>query len=188
MNEKTLEYKGGKLSKIVIESLRPFIDKIKRTGVKKSIENLIPGINADEFVLKKIKHQLCKRRGIQLSGGLGRVDVQYRYDGIQIEFFGILRFFVKRITITDAQIIKSFDSIINQIEKKYILDDSYIINKTDTIICSLSDTQIYKPKTSEEKTLYDLAMLILLNYYKSSDDIPKWIEPALRNIAKGEFI
>ena len=188
MNEKTLEYKGGKLSKIVIESLRPFIDKIKRTGVKKSIENLIPGINADEFVLKKIKHQLCKRRGIQLSGGLGRVDVQYRYDGIQIEFFGILRFFVKRITITDEQIIKSFDSIINQIEKKYILDDSYIINKTDTIICSLSDTQIYKPKTSEEKTLYDLAMLILLNYYKSSDDIPKWIEPALRNIAKGEFI
>lgn len=38
MNEKILEYKGGKLSKIVIESLKPFIDKIKRTGVKKVLK------------------------------------------------------------------------------------------------------------------------------------------------------
>lgn len=188
MSDINAKYKGGQLTEIVIGAIAPFMEKIKSIGIKKSIENLIPGTNADKFVLEKIKYQLCKRRGIELAGGLGRADVQYRRDGIQIEFCGIIRLFIKKITITDKQIIKSFDSIIAQIEKKYISNDNYITDKIDSIIYSLSVTEIYKPKTSEEKTLYDLAMLILLNYYKSSDDVPKWIEPALANIGKGEFI
>ncbi len=188
MTERSSKYLGGKISEIVINALKPFIEKIKIKGIKKSVEDLIPGMSADKFVIEKIRYQLCKRRGIELGHGLGRADVQYRRRGIQIEFFGILRLFVKKITITDKQIISSFDSIITQIEKKYISDDDYITNKVDEIIYSLSVTKIYKPKTSEEKTLYDLAMLILLNYYKSSDEIPKWIEPALTNIGKGKFI
>lgn len=182
------DYKGGKLSEIIIVSLRPFLEKIKSNGIKKSIKNLLPGTDPDQFVLKKIKNQLVKRRGIELGKGLGRADIQYRYDGIQIEFVGVLRFLIKRITITDSQIIKSFDSILTQIEEKYILDDSYIIKKIDDIILHLSDTGIYRPKTSEEKTLYDLATLILLNYYKTSSDMPGWIKPAITNIGKGEFI
>ena len=164
------DYQGGRLSEVVINSLKPLLMKIKDIGIKKSIENILPGIDADEFVLSKIKNQLVKRREIELENGLGRLSVQYRYDGIQIECAGLIRLLVNKITITDEQIIKSFDNILSQIEEKYILDDKYILSKIDEIVLSLSETEIYKPETSEEKTLYDLAMLILINYYKNKEE------------------
>ena len=187
MNDKS-GYKGGKLSEVVINSLKPFLKKIKDIGIKKSIENILPGINADEFVLSKIKNQLVKRREIELDSGLGKLSVQYRYDGIQIECVGLIRLLINKITITDDQIIKSFDNILSQIEEKYIFNDEYILNKVDEIVLSLSGTEIYKPKTSEEKTLYDLAMLILINYYKDEDEKPHWLSKALLNISRGAFI
>ncbi len=181
-------YKGGQLSGIVVESLKKFFEKIKKNGIKKTVESFMPGIDADEFVLLKIRNQLKKRRGIELAHGLGRVDIQYRFGGVQIEFVGIIRYLIKKVTITDEQIIKSFDSIIKQIEENYIFDDSYITKKIDDVICHLSDTEIYKPETSEEKTFYDLATLILLNYYDDIEETPHWIKPAIENISQGEFI
>ncbi len=185
-----VDYKGGKLSEIVINSIKPFLGSIKEKGIKKSIENLLPGVKADDFVLSKIRNQLVKRREIELGKGLGRAAVQYRFDGIQIEFSGLVKIFINKITITDEQIIKSFNSIIDQIYKKYICNDLYLIEKIDDIVCSFSKTEIYKPKNSEEKTLYDLAMLVLINYYKSdfSENRPLWIEGALKNIESGKFI
>lgn len=188
MDDKLEKYHGGKLSEVVINSLKPFLEKIKLYGIKKTIEDFIPEVQLDKFVLRKIKTQLKKRRGIELGKGLGMVFVQYRYDGIQIEFSGIIRLLVNKITITDSQILRSFNSILSQIEKKYILDDKYVLDKIDEIVFELSKTQIYKPKTSEEKTLYDLALLILINYYNTLDEMPNWIQPALENIGKGEFI
>lgn len=183
------EYKGGKLSEIVIFSLRPFLEKLKRKGLKETICNLVPDFNPDEFILYKIRAQLSKRRGIELGKDfLGRISIQYRCDGIQIEPVGFFRLFIKKITITDLQILKSFSSILEQIEKKYIQDDKYIESRIDEIIFNLSLAGIYKPKTSEEKTLYDLALLILLNYYSGSKEMPIWIRHAMENIRKGEFI
>ena len=187
MND-TSDYQGGKLSEVVINSLKPFLKKIKDIGIKKSIENILPSINADEFVLSKIKNQLVKRREIELENNLGRLSVQYRYDGIQIECAGLIRLLVNKITITDEQIIKSFDNILSQIEEKYISNNEYILSKVDEIVLSLSETEIYKPKTSEEKTLYDLAMLILINYYKNEEKKPHWLNAALTNISRGTFI
>ena len=44
-------------------------------------------------------------------------------------------------------------------------------------------------QNSKEKTLYDFAMKILLNYYKlSSKKTPKWMNTAIENIGKGEFL
>lgn len=188
MSDKSNKYYGGKLSEVVINSLKPFLEKIKLYGIKKSIEDFIPGVQLDKFVLNKIKTQLKKRRGIKLGKYFGMVFVQYRYDGIQIEFSGASRFLIDKITITDNQILRSFNSILSQIEKKYILDDKYLLYKIDEIVFELAKTQIYKPKSSEEKTLYDLAILVLINYYNASDKIPDWIQPALENIIKGKFI
>ena len=176
------------LSEIVITAMLPYLEKIKKIGVKKSISNLLPEIDLDSFVLKKIKNQLSRRRTVELGKGLGRVDVQYRRDGIQIEPMGILRFLIKKITITDEQIIDSFDSILNQIEKNYIEDTRYITEKTRDIIAKISSTEIYKPKTSEEKTLRDLTLLILLNYYQKTNEIPQWTNSALENLGDGKFI
>ncbi len=183
------KYKGGQLSEIVIVSLRPFLEKLKNKGLKETVCDLIPGLDLDKFVLGKIKTQLAKLRGIELSRSyLGRINIQYRYDGIQIEPIGFLRLLIKKITITDLQILKSFNSILEQIEIKYIQNDEYIISRIDEIIFNLSRAGIYKPRTSEEKTLYDLAMLTLLNYYSGSNEMPIWIRHAMENIRKGEFI
>ena len=97
---KNYDFKGGQISKVIIDSLKPFLEKIKKVGLKKSIGALFPGKDADAFVLKKIKNQLAKKRAIELGKNLGRLEVQYRFDGIQIEPCGILRFLIKKITIS----------------------------------------------------------------------------------------
>ncbi len=182
------EYKCGKLSEVVIDSLRAFLGKIKKNGLKKTAEMFLPGVNLDDFVLQKIKNQMKKRRAIELKKGLGRIDIQYRRNGIQIEPAGFLRMFIKKITITDEQIIRSFNDIVFQIEKRYIYDDNYIISKIDEIIFELSKTGIYTPKNSEEKTLYDFAMLIIANYFQDKNDVPKWISPAIKSLESSDFI
>ena len=78
MDDKLEKYHGGKLSEVVINSLKPFLEKIKLYGIKKTIEDFIPEVQLDKFVLRKIKTQLKKRRGIELGKGLGMVFVQYR--------------------------------------------------------------------------------------------------------------
>lgn len=187
---KNQEYKGGKLSEAVVAALGPFFEKLNQNGIKKTVNDFAPGINLDKFVLEKIKSQLLKHRVIELDNiYLDKVEIQYRDDGIQIEPSGALRFLIKKITITDEQILNSFESILHQIEEKYIKNNEYIINKIDQIVVSLSGTGIYKPKSKEEKTLYDFAMKILLNYYKlSSKKTPKWMTAAIENIGKGEFL
>ena len=95
--DKNDDFKGGQISKIIIDSLKPFLEKIKKVGLKKSMSALFPGKDADAFVLKKIKNQLAKKRAIELGKNLGRLEVQYRFDGIQIEPCGILRFLIKHI-------------------------------------------------------------------------------------------
>lgn len=182
------EYKCGKLSEVVITSLKKFLKKIEFNGLKRTVELFLPGIDLDEFVLQKIKNQMKKRRAVELSNGLGRVDIQYRRGGIQIEPAGILRLFVKEITITDNQILSLFHDIISQVENQYIYNDNYIVSKIDDIIFKISKTGIYSPKNSEEKTFYDFAMIILANYYGGSDETPEWVDAALGNIASGEFI
>lgn len=184
------EYKGGKLSEVVIASLRPFLEKLSSQGIKGTLNGYFPDLNLEKLVLRKIKNQLSKHRVIELGNAyLDKIEIQYRHEGIQIEPCGILRLLVKKITITDTQIIRSFESIISQIEEKYIKDNKYIISKIDEIIANLSRTGIYKPKNSEEKTFCDLAMLILVNYYKATKiTMPSWINKAVKNIGKGEFL
>ncbi len=186
--DETKIYAENNLNEIVIAALLPYLEKIKKEGIKKSISNLLPEVDLDSFVLKKIRNQLSKRRTIELGKGLGRVDVQYRRRGIQIEPMGILRLLVKQITITDEQIIASFNSILNQIEKNYIEDTEYIIKKAGDIIAGISSIEIYKSKTSEEKTLRDLTLLILLNYYQKAKKLPDWAKPALDNLGNSKFI
>lgn len=181
-------YKCGDLSEIVIASLRKWLQKIKSGGIKNALKSFLPGVDPDNFVLQKIRNQLKKRRAIELKKGIGRVDIQYRRGGIQIEPVGLLRIFVKKITIADSQILQSFDDIISQIEKRYIHDDNYIISKIDDIIFELSKAGIYRPKNSEEKTLYDFAMIILASYYNGSDRTPPWVLCAIDNLSSGEFI
>ena len=163
---------------------------MKSQSLKNIVVNLVPKIvNLDKFVLEKIKIQLSKHRFVDLNNKkLGKIGIQYRYDGIQIEPVGVLGFLIKKITINDTKIINSFDNILEQIEQKYISNTEYIIQKIDEIVYDLSFSGVYKPQNSEEKTLYDLAMILLANYYNDDKNVPEWFEHAMQNVQKNEFI
>lgn len=178
----------NRLSKVVEKILRPYLEKIKAEGLKNKISKVLLDKNMDYFILNQVKRHLSHKRVINLGRKLGMVDVQYKREGIQFDFCGPARLLVKKIIITDNQILYIFDNIINQAEEKYINNPDYIIGKMSKILDKLSSTGIYKPESPEEKTIYDLALLIAANYYKNEEKCPIWVKDAIENLKKGDFI
>lgn len=181
-------FEENRLNKIVEKILRAYLCKIKSEGLKNKISGAISDKNVDYFILNRIKRHLSPKRSITLGKGLGIVDVQYKRGGIQFDFCGLARFLVKKITITDNQILYIADNIISQAEEKYVGNPDYIIGKITNVLNKLSSTEIYKPETTEEKTIYDLTLLIVANYYKNEDECPDWVRDAIENLKKGDFI
>lgn len=180
--------KGNDLSEILTKLLEKYIEKLKLDGLKNRISRAIPNKEIDSFILQHVKRYLMPKRIIRMGKGLGDMDIQYRRGGIQLEPSGVTHLLIKRITITDRQILCAVDNIIDQAQKKYIDDSEYIINKIKGIFLELSETGIYKPETSEEKTIYDLAVLVLIDYYKSNIDKPEWVISAINNLKRGDFV
>ncbi len=178
----------NRLSKAVERILRPYLGKIKSEGLKNKISKVLIDKNIDFFILNQVKRHLLNKRVINLGRKLGMVDVQYKRGGIQFDFCGLARLLVKKIVITDDQILYITDNIINQAQEKYINNPDYIIEKMSKILNELSSTGIYKPESPEEKTIYDLALLITANYYKNEEKCPVWVKGAIENLKKGDFI
>lgn len=173
---------------IVINLLNPYFKKIKKYGLKSSIEKFLPSGEVHGFIISKIKKQLANKKGLKLGGFFGRADVQYKENGIQIEFYGFARGIVKTIIITDKQISEYIDDIIIQIEKKYLENSKFIECKLGSILINISEICIYKPQTSEEKTFNDLFEILLLNFHESAKNHPDWVNLVLKKIEKGEYI
>lgn len=176
------------LGNIIIKIINPYLVALKQTGIKNKIEEVLTGVSLDTLLINKIRKHLVSVKFVELGRGIGRVAVQYRNYGIQLEPMGLLRLIIKRITITDEQIIGLMNDVLNQIEEKYVNDTEYFISKIKEIVKKLDESEVYKPKTSEEKTLYDLVLMVLLNHYKIMDDIPDWIRKAVNNIEQPDFI
>lgn len=177
------------LNRIIENTLSPYIVQIKKTGLKKQIALRVPGLDIDKKLISMAKKHLAPVREIELGKGIGRASLCYRNGKIIIKPSGTFALFINEITITDAQIIAAFDNVLDQIQKKYIDDLSFIKITVNEIIQNLSETGLYKPSTSEEKTLYDLILLILLSYdFKREESLPDWIKIALDNLEKEEII
>ena len=178
----------NQLNEIIVRILKPYLEKIKSEGLRNRISRFIFNNNIDRLIIEQVKKRLSSKKVIHLGKGLGLVDVQYQRNGIQLDFCGFSRLIFKRITIADSQILHIADSIISQAEEKYIKNPDYIIERIKKILDRLSGTEIYKPSTNEEKTMYDLALLIILNYYKNEEERPGWVKSAIENLKKGDFI
>lgn len=177
------------LDKVIESTAYPYIEQIKKTGLKEQISIRVPGFDIEEKIISITKRYLSPVREIELGKRIGRATIGYKNGKIIIKPSGTFALFINEITITDAQIIAAFDSVLEQIQDKYINDLSFIKIKAAEIIQSLSDTGIYKPKTSEEKTLYDLVLLILLNYdFEMEGNLPDWIKEAICNLKREEII
>lgn len=176
------------LSEIITKLLEKYIKKLKIEGLRNRISRAIPNKEIDSFILQNVKKYLMPKKILCMGKVLGIISVQYRRGGIQLEPSGVIRLLIKRITITDKQILSAVNNVIDQAQKKYIDDSGYIISKIKGIFLKLSETGIYKPETSEEKTIYDLAVLVLLDYYKSNEDKPGWVISAINNLKRGDFV
>ena len=176
------------LIQIIEKTVKSYFTELKEEGIKNRISSILNGISVDSLILKKIRRYLSPCRSIELGKRAGRAMVQYRGGGIQIEPTGIVRWVIKRITITDDQIIGAVDNILDQIQEKYVHNSDYILSKIYEIINILSQTGIYKPETTEEKTLYDLVILMLINYKSMPEIMPSWVSQAIDNMEKADFI
>lgn len=176
------------LNRVIENTLSPYIDQIRETGLKKQIAIRVPGLDIDKKLISITKKHLSPVREIELGKGIGRASVCYKNGKILIKPAGTFAFFINEITITDDQIIAAFDNVLEQIQNKYIDDLSFVKVRVAEIIKNLSETGLYKPSTSEEKTLYDLILLVLLNYdFKREEALPEWIKVALDNLEKEEI-
>lgn len=185
VNDKDLD---SLVNKIIEETFSPYIEQIRKTGIKEQINLRVPGLDIDRKLIDMAKKHLAPVREIELGKRIGRATVSYRNGKIIIKPSGTFALFINEITVTDAQIIAAFDNVLEQIQKKYIDDLSFIKARILYIIKNLSNTGLYKPKTSKEKTLYDLILLVLLNYdFKREEKLPEWIKVALDNLEKEEI-
>ena len=67
MDDKLEKYHGGKLSEVVINSLKPFLEKIKLYGIKKTIEVFIPEVQLDKFVVGIVIGNLFQSRSFAIA-------------------------------------------------------------------------------------------------------------------------
>lgn len=176
------------IDKIIVKGIERYAEKIKKNGLKNEILNKMPNLDLDKSIISKVKDLLSNARDIELGSGIGRLNIQYRNNAILITPSGTIGWILGQTVITDDQIMATVNDIIDQFQAKYIDDPSYIISKLRNIIENLSQEGIYKPSTSEEKSLYDLLMLMLLVYYTGENDVPEWIETAISNLEQVNVI
>lgn len=116
------------------------------------------------------------------------VNIQYKKGNIHIDPTGTAGLMIKEIMISDEQILSAIDDVIDQFQAQYIDDTSYLIGKLNEMLVTLSNTDIYNPCSNEDKTIYDMLLLILFSLYKKEDLVPSWVKAALNNLEKETVI
>jgi predicted phosphodiesterase len=166
--------------------LEPFLKKIKDCGLGQGLSSLLPGFDVEKFVIKKIKGIVLNKREVELGRFLGKVEIFY-LKGIVLEPVGLVGLMFKNIVIPEERILQIFRDILGQIDKKYFSDD-YIPQKINSILKRLSEDEIYVPENLEDKTLFDLLVLILFNYYMTTGEVqPQWFVDARKKSERQEF-
>lgn len=184
--DKKAQYKI--INSIILKTISPYINEIRRHGLKDQIKKRIPHIDFDKKIISLIEKHFSATRNIQLGHGIGMVNIQYKKGNIHINPTGTAGLMIKEIMISDDQILSAIDDVIDQFESQYIDDTTYLMSKINEMLITLSKTDIYKPCSNEEKTIYDMILLILFSYYKKEDLVPDWVKHALNNFEQDTII
>jgi len=179
---------SDKVKEIIKESLVPFLQKVKKNGLKKTIENALPGFCVDKFLIETVKRSLKLVKIVKLGCWFGKFNVYYKHGAVVLDPVGIVRLIIEQVIITDEKIIKTFEDIFKQIEKNFLQDENHLIEKIDKILKNLTDKELFEISNSDEKNLYDLVLAILFSYYSSvNKEFPDWLELALKKVDKKEL-
>lgn len=173
---------------IIKASFEPLFSKVKKYGLKKSIENIFPGLNVENFILKTLRNSLRLIKSVELGNSLGKLNIYYKSNAINIDCVGLISIFISKIIVSDEKIIKSLNDIFSQIEENFIRDEEFLLNKINKVLIKLTEKEFVTTSDFGEKSLYDLVLCILFNYYYSAEvEFPEWLTIALKKVDEVSF-
>ena len=166
--------------------LRPMLQEIGEAGLRPWLAENLPDVDIDTMVLSAVRDALAGGMEIELGTGIGRVHVEYRNGGIQLSPSGTAGI-IGNTTITDAQILRLVDDVLNTVETKYIDDPEWLLGKVDEIVTQVSNMGITS-LDSEQHTIYDLVFVVLTGHYAGNENPSAWVEDALAYIKSGNVV
>ena len=167
--------------------LRPILQEIGETGIRPWLAENLPDVDIDTMVLDVARDALAGGMEIELGTGVGRVSVSYRNNGIQLQPSGTAGWALDDMTITDDQILRLVDDVLDIVETKYIENPDWLLGEVDKIVTKVSNMGITS-LTDTEHSIYDLVLVVLTGHYAGSENPPAWVESALTYIESGEIV
>lgn len=166
--------------------LRPVLAEIGEQGIRPWLAENLPGVDIDALVLDAVPGLLEGGMDIELGTGIGRVHVEYRNGGIQLQPSGTAGL-IGSMTITDAQLLRMVDDVLDKIETRYIDNPDWLLDQIDKIVTKVSNTGVAS-LDADEKTIYDLVFVCLTGHYAGCENPPAWVGDALEYIQQGDII
>lgn len=166
--------------------LRPILQEIGEQGIRPWLAENLPEVDIDALILGAVPGLLEGGMDIELGTGIGRVHVEYRNGGIQLQPSGTAGL-IGDMTITDAQILRLVDDVLGKVEVRYIDDPDWLLQQVDDIVTKVSNTGV-DSLTAEEHTIYDLVFVCLTGHYAGCENPPSWVGDALAYIQQGDII
>ena len=167
--------------------LRPILQEIGETGIRPWLAENLPDVDIDTMVLDVARDALAGGMEIELGTGIGRVSVSYRNNGIQLQPSGTAGWALDDMTITDDQILRLADGVLDNVETKYIENPDWLLDEIDKIVTKVSNMGITS-LTDKEHSIYDLVLVVLTGHYAGCENPPEWVESALAYIESGEIV
>lgn len=166
--------------------LRPILQEIGEQGIRPWLAENLPEVDIDALVLDAVPGLLEGGMDIELGTGIGRVHVEYRNGGIQLQPSGTAGL-IGNMTITDAQILRLVDDVLGKVEARYIDNPDWLLQQVDNIVTKVSNTGVAS-LDADEKTIYDLVFVCLTGHYAGCENPPSWVGDALAYIEQGDII
>lgn len=166
--------------------LRPILEEIGQTGLRAWLAENLPNVDIDAMVLGAARDALAGGMDIELGTGVGRVHVEYRNGGIQLSPSGTAGL-IGDATITDAQILRLVDDVLNTVETKYVDNPDWLLSEVDKIVTQVSQMGVTS-LNAEQHSIYDLVLVVLTGHYAGHENPPAWVGDALSYIESGEVV
>ena len=167
--------------------LGPMLEQIGDTGLRPWLSSTLPDVDIDSAIIDLVRSALVDGMDIELGTGIGRVHISYRNGGIQLEPSGTAGALLRDVTITDAQIVRLVNDLLDKIETKYIDNPDWLLGEVDRIVTKVSNTGV-DGLTPTEHTLYDLVFVVLTGHYAGAENPPSWVADALAYIESGQIV
>lgn len=166
--------------------LSPILEEIGQTGLRPWLAENLPDVDIDSLALGAVRDALAGGMDIELGTGVGRVHVEYRNGGIQLSPSGTAGL-IGDATVTDAQILRLVDDVLDTIETKYIDDPDWLLGEVDKIVTQVSQMGVTS-LNAEQHSIYDLVLVVLTGHYAGHENPPAWVDDALAYIESGDVV